>query len=228
MDYTNILFDLDNTLLDFDQSSLLAWRDVMTHYGLPTSADHHKLYHDINRRLWSTLESGRLHQDEIKYRRWQDYYDAIGVYRDPVASNEAYFGGLERHIIKIAGADELLQRLTHKKVGIVTNGIGAVQRKRLAKTGWMDMVPHLIISDEIGVAKPDQQFFDHTFKAMSIPDDQRPRTIIIGDTLKSDIKGGHDYGIATCWYNYHNKTSHGPYKPMYTVSDHDQLQQLLA
>jgi 2-haloacid dehalogenase len=224
MKYHNILFDLDNTLLDFDQSSRLAWTDVMTHYGLPSSQEHYELYHEINQRLWSTLETGGLHQDEIKHRRWEDYFSAIDTYRDPAESNQLYFDGLANHVIKITGADDLLHELAHKKVGIVTNGIGVVQRRRLASTGWLDIVPHLIISDEIGVAKPHRAYFDHTFEVMSIPSDQKAATIIVGDTLKSDIKGGIDYGIHTCWHNYGGKVRRGPYVPTVTV---DSLGELL-
>lgn len=226
MPYRHLLFDLDNTLMDFDASSWLSWRGMMLAYGLPSDQEHYHLYKDINKHLWHQLEIGHLHQSQIKTQRWASYFDAIKVYRDPIKANADYFAGLAKHPVLIDGADSLIRRLSRSHdTAIVTNGIAEIQRQRLAHVGWDQLPITIIISDAIGVAKPDRRFFDHTFDKMSIK--SPAETIIIGDTLKSDIRGGNNYNISTCWYNPHDRQHEPSDIPTYTIAALDQLEQVV-
>lgn len=223
--YDVLLFDLDNTLLDFDAASHMSWKAMMGKYDLPTGDEHHSLYQEINARLWARLEYGQLHQDQIKVQRWSEYFMAIKTYRDPVEANDRYFDGLADYCIKIDGADTLLHELRDRPIAIITNGIGAVQRRRLAKTGWDKYIDAIIISDEVGSAKPQSRIFDLTYQALNVSP-HNSKSLIVGDTLKSDIKGGQDYGIDTCWHNTQNSVAR-TITPTHTVQSLHELHRLL-
>lgn len=227
MPYSHILFDLDNTLLDFSAASKLAFEDVMRGYGLPYDAEHYKLYGQINKSLWSRIESGKLTQDDVVHSRWSLYFDRIKVYRDSEETNAGYFDGLAKHPVLRPGAIELLNALKGKyHISIVTNGIAVIQHRRIEAANIAGYFDHTFISTEMGCAKPDKRYFDIVFDAIGM--EAKAHSIIIGDTLGSDIKGGNDYGIATCWYNPGKKAHFGSALPNYEIQHLNELNKILS
>jgi 2-haloacid dehalogenase len=216
--YHTLLWDLDNTLLDFDAAAQLSFEDMMRVYDLPADSQHYLLYQEINHSLWNNLESGQLKQDQIKWKRWEMYFDRISTYRDPHQANQDFFKGLAKHPVEVKGARALLKDLYHDfELCLITNGIGEIQRQRLKRSGFEAFFTSLIISDEIGHAKPHKAFFDHTFEEMSHPD--KSSTLVIGDNLGSDIRGGNDFGLSTCWYNEKGKKAYAGIEANYEIND---------
>lgn len=221
--YEWLLFDLDNTLLDFDQAAYLSFVDMMTEMDLPSDTQHFNLYNEINHQLWNTLESGTIHQSEIKVVRWERYFDQIKIYRDAREANDHFFAGLAKHPIEVEGALDTLASLKDShKMCLITNGIGEVQRPRIKAAGIDLYFDAVVISDEIGTAKPQGGFFDHTFDQIDQP--SKTEVLVIGDKLGSDIRGGQNYGVDTCWYN---PKAANPYGNIYPTYDIQSMRQIL-
>ena len=224
--YHTLLWDLDNTLLDFDAAAELSFMDMMKIYGLPADTAHYQLYQEINHSLWNNLENGQLKQDQIKWKRWEMYFDRISTFRDPNEANQQFFKGLAKHPVEVKGARSLLKDLQKDfEMCLITNGIGEIQRQRLKRSGFDAFFKALIISDEIGHAKPNKAFFDHTFQELEAPD--KSSTLVIGDNLGSDIRGGNDYGVSTCWYNEKGKEAYAGIEAKYEISDLEEFMQVL-
>ena len=222
--YTWLLFDLDNTILDFGASSKAAFFDVLAKYEL--SQKDYDLYNGINHAVWVEFEKGQMTQDTLKIERWRRFGLERGLELDPTETNEAYFHHIRDNPIYVPGADLLIEDcLQEYQLAIITNGLSEVQESRLALTGLRDKIEHIIISDQIGVAKPAEAFFQYTYKKIGEP--LLEDVLVIGDTLTSDIRGGLDFGTDTCWYNYYGKENHTTYRPTYEVKNMKGLRDLL-
>lgn len=202
MRYQTLLFDLDHTLLDSDASEVAAYAHTMATIGLDDPDQHFERYVDINREMWRAVEAGTMHPDEVRFRRFEQFTADIGVDADPVAMAEAFVRGLGAHGELYDGARDLLDALGgHVRLALVTNGLSDVQRARIERLDLDRYFDAIVISSEVGVTKPRREIFDLTFERLGAPD---PATaVMIGDSLSSDMRGGRDYGIATCWFNPH-------------------------
>ena len=198
--YKHLLFDLDNTLLDFSKSSRDALLDVHLHYGIPHTEENLKIYHDINHALWVRVEKGEILPSEVAMTRFGSYFNHFSIEVDSASANAFYLDAIAHYNHIIPGAIELLEDCRSSySIHIITNGLKDVQRKRLKSSGIENLVDHIFISDEMGVSKPDERYFDHVFK--EIPIGKVEDALVIGDGLNSDMEGGINYGIDTCWYN---------------------------
>lgn len=204
MHYPILLFDADNTLFDFDRSQEQAMRQALQDVGIVMDDAMYATYCDINTRLWTALEQGRVTKEQLRIQRFQQFFEAVGHSVHVETFSEQYLGYLRRSCDLIDGALEVCQQLSERyTLVIVTNGIGDVQRTRLNGTGLAPYFHYVYISEEIGCNKPDPAFFDHVFSDMGI--DDLSSVLIIGDSLTSDMAGGRNAGIDTCWFNPHGK-----------------------
>lgn len=153
-------------------------------------------------------------------------FDAIGVDSDPDAFSRRYLANLALGTELVEGAEHLVKSL-HGRVGLllITNGLADVQRPRFARSTLGRFFSHVVISEEVGVAKPDPAIFDVAFAKMGTP--RKADVLIVGDSLTSDIKGGLDYGIGTCWFNPGKKPNGSGVVPQYEVSELKDLLPLL-
>ena len=208
MPYVTLLFDLDHTLLDSDASEVAAYAHTMATIGLDQSDQHFERYVTINREMWRAVETGTMRPDEVRFRRFEQFVAEIGVDADPVAMADAFVWGLGAHGELYDGARDLLDALAGRvRLAMVTNGLSEVQRSRIERLDLDRYFDAVIISSEVGVTKPRREIFDLAFAQLDSPD---PATaLMIGDSLSSDIRGGRDYGIATCWFNQHGAVA-GP------------------
>ena len=217
MRFTTLLFDADNTLFDFDRSSEQAFHLSMSWLGMASSDAHFARYLQINRECWALAERGELPLAKIKYLRFSRFLMEIGHQGDPVATNDHYLDALASTVILIEGASELLAELQAdgRQLALITNGLKEVQRRRLAGSGLAGFFQAVIVSDEIGLVKPDPAFFRFTLEQLS----PRPaeEVLVIGDNPHSDIQGGHNAGLATCWYNPARLENPLPDPPTYEV-----------
>ncbi len=200
MRYRWILFDLDGTLFDYDKAEASALEQAFAGAGLPFEAGHLELYRRINQRLWLELERGETTRAELKARRFVELFEAAGLDGDAHAVSETYLESLSTRADLIDGAETVLRAL-HGRVGLVliTNGLKSVQSPRLAASVIRGYFHDVVISEEVGSAKPEPGIFDAAFERMGAP--ARHEVLIVGDSLTSDIRGGSDYGIDTCWFN---------------------------
>lgn len=202
MRYETLLFDLDHTLLDSDASEVAAYAHTMAVIGLDDPEHHFDRYVTINREMWRAVEAGTMRPDEVRFRRFEQFTAEIGIDADPVAMAEAFVWGLGAHGELYDGAREVLDALVGQvRLALVTNGLSEVQRTRLERLDLARYFDAVIISSEVGVTKPRREIFDLAFEGLERP--ERSCSVMIGDSLGSDIRGGRDYGIATCWFNQH-------------------------
>ncbi len=201
--YSTVLLDLDHTLLDSNQSERLAFAKALGASGISDPDRHLETYQSINRRLWAGVEAGELLPDDVKVRRFSELVPLLGLSSsqsvDPVELAEQYAHGLGSEGDLFPGALEVVSALAeHCTLGLLTNGLSAVQRARVDRLGLEPYVDAVVISAEVGLAKPDPAIFELILEQLGQPD--KESVLMVGDSLSSDIEGGHRAGIATCWY----------------------------
>lgn len=225
-DKMTLLFDLDNTLLDFDTAEAAALTRALGHFGIEATPARLALYNSINKRYWALLEDGTLTRREVLYGRFKAFFDEIGVQADYVAAQDMYEEGLCGGVYYVPGALELLEALyTEHDLYIISNGNAKVQDARLGSSGITRYFKNIFVSEKMGADKPSRRFFELCIA--QIPGFDASRALIIGDSLTSDIRGGMNMGIATCWYNPKGLEAEGDIRPDYVIASLDALPALL-
>lgn len=200
MRYDVILFDADGTLLDFHKSEAEAIREAMTDNGIEPTDEKVELYSKINLGLWKMLERGEIEKSVLVYRRFEMLLDALGERADAKKMADDYMRELSVRGYVLDGAEDMCRALYGKvKMYIVTNGVEFIQRGRYARCGIDKYFDGVFISDCVGFEKPAGEYFEYVSKKLGGLD--KSRTLIVGDSLTSDMRGGINYGIDTCWYN---------------------------
>lgn len=200
--YTTILWDLDQTLLDFDRSMDYAIRSVFDQYRLPIDEEIVARYDVINRNHWNRLERGEISKDEVKVGRFRVLLEELGIGQvspeEIAASYQIELGSVYYYI---DGAKELVTKL--KELGfcqyIVTNGVHTTQSNKMKRSGLDQIMDGVFVSELMGYPKPMKGYFDACFAAL--PEGTRQTCILVGDSLTSDMKGANNAGIAACWFN---------------------------
>ena len=206
MKYKWLLFDADGTLFDYDRAEAFALRKTFEELQLEFKVGYAEIYRRINAQIWLDFEAGKLTQGRLRTRRFELLFDAVGISCDPVEFSRLYLGYLAQGTDLIDGVEDVLDSLSGR-VGlvVVTNGIADVQRPRFARSSVGQHFSDVVISEEVGLAKPDPAFFEVAFSRMGFP--RKEDVLIVGDSLSSDIQGGLNYGIDTCWFNPLGKTN---------------------
>ena len=202
MKYTWLLLDADGTLFDYDKAESGALSATFVQFGLHYDADVLATYRMVNDQIWRDFEEGKITQERLKARRFALLFEALALSPAPDAAafSARYLDNLGDCAALIDGTLDVLDALHgHVRLALITNGLKEVQYSRLARSGLDAYFEAVIISDEIGVSKPHAGIFDVAFARMDNP--AKATVLIVGDSLTSDIKGGSDYGIDTCWYN---------------------------
>ena len=195
-----LLFDLDNTLLDFDRQEAASMRKTLLERGIDPTPEVLSLFSRINLRHWEMLEEGRLTRQEVCVGRFRVFFEELGLDLDAGAAEDSYAGHLCEGHYFVPGAQELLEALCGQyDLYIISNGNARVQDARLASSGITKYFKDIFVSETIGFNKPSREFFDLCFSR--IPDFDARRALIIGDSLTSDIRGAKGAGIAACWFN---------------------------
>lgn len=225
MTYHWLLFDADNTLFDYDQAEAAALANSFRQFGLNLDQDTGAQYRTINAKLWRDFELGHITQQDLRAERFRRLFTAVNLTVDAEAFSRAYLHNLSEAGHLLPGAEALVRQLAAEyHIGIITNGIADVQRPRLENSSIHEFVEAFVISEEVGAAKPDPAIFDAAFALMGWP--EKTAVLIIGDSLSSDMQGGLNYGIDTCWYNPGNKPTDMPIT--YNIQSLDELKTILT
>ncbi|TCM99470.1 2-haloacid dehalogenase [Paenibacillus sp. BK033] len=227
MNYDVILFDADDTLFDYKKAEDFALTSVFGEFGVQSpDTDFAALYRTINQELWNDFEKGAISLAELRVERFSRLFNGTGLAIGAEEFSNRYLGYLGAGAYLIDGAVELVEELRSKvRLAIITNGIREVQLSRFSKAGVDRYFEHIIVSEDTGFQKPHIGIFDYAFKKLGITDPSR--VLIVGDSLTSDIQGGLNSGMDTCWYNPHNKTNTTPVKPKFEIKQLSEVLTLL-
>jgi 2-haloacid dehalogenase len=196
-----VLFDMDDTLLDFGKSEAAAIKRTFESIGIPATPEIIARYSEINSAHWARLERKEITREQVLIGRFDTFFRELGVKNVPSEMVQACY----EHLLSIGhyfieGAPELLESLNEKyDLYVVSNGNTSVQDGRIESAGIAHYFKNIFISERLGADKPSKEFFDLAFSHIS--GFERDKAIIIGDRLQSDILGGINAGIKTCWFN---------------------------
>lgn len=223
-----VLFDLDNTLLDFTKAEAVAIKKAFERFSVPATEANIRRYSEINDEQWKKLEKGLMTKDEVLARRFELLFAELGVKNvSAEEAQEVYEYHLGTGHIFVDGALETLEALKGKyELYIVSNGTATVQDRRLESSGIAPYFKDIFISERVGANKPSREFFDLAFAR--IPDFDRSKAIIVGDRLSSDILGGINAGIMTCWFDPMRLPPSGGIVPDITIYKLSELPEALA
>lgn len=224
--YQYLLFDMDNTLYDFNEAERQAFQQLCQRYGISYSEELLRFYHQVNDGLWKRLEKGEITQKQLQPKRFEEicrYVGKKGLCHGEM--NDVYRGFLAECGVMIPGALEICRKLSETfTLCLVTNGVSKTQRGRLRGAKLMEYVSGVFISEEIGFHKPQKEFFDYVLKQMEAKADN---ALVIGDSVSSDILGGIQAGIDTCLYDPKKKGYPSDIIPTYSINRLEELLEIL-
>lgn len=222
----NILFDLDNTLLDFSWAERRALSKTLQQMGVDPVEKILKRYSELNAAQWKLLEKGVITREEVKVRRYMLLFGELGISCSPEEATGIYEKLLKEGYHFMEGAKELLDGLYETyRLYLVTNGTASVQHSRLKSADMNKYFQGIFISEEVGYDKPGRAYFDHCFG--QIPDFRKEETILVGDSLTSDVQGGVNAGVATVWFNHTCVENKEGILPDYEIHKLQELPELL-
>ncbi|MGO4109974.1 YjjG family noncanonical pyrimidine nucleotidase [Paenibacillus sp. YAF4_2] len=228
MNYDVILFDADDTLFDYKKAEDHALTSVFEEFGIQSpDTDFVALYRTINQELWNDFEKGAVSLAELRVERFSRLFAGTAFTIGADEFSDRYLNYLGEGAFLLDGAVELVEELRSKvRLAIITNGIREVQLSRFAKAGVDHYFEHIIVSEDTGFQKPHLGIFEYTWNKLGGVIDPS-RVLIVGDSLTSDIQGGLNSGIDTCWYNPHNKPNPTPVKPKFEIKQLSEVLNLL-
>lgn len=225
--YYCILFDADNTLLDFDAAENKALAETLVEYGIEPDAGTVQTYRDINSELWRQLEKGQIRRDKLMGERFTRFLKAIDAAGDGVEMNRCYLDHLSSHPdLMTPNVPDVLGELSEvATLAIVTNGFEKVQSRRVAESGIGAYLEDVFVSEKLDSEKPSRRIFDSALRALGV--ENREHVLVVGDSLTSDIQGGVNAGLDTCWFNPGHAENPGKVSPTYEITSLEELYPLV-
>jgi 2-haloacid dehalogenase len=225
--YELLLFDADGTLFDYNRAEAWSLEQTIQDLGIQFTESIKTTYRDINHKLWAEFEQGVVTIAEIRVERFSKLLTALHCGADPAAAGESYLAYLGKAGFLIDGTTELLDNLYGKlPLALITNGITETQYGRLEASGIGKYFDPIIISGEVGSQKPDPAIFESLFIKANFH--HKEKALIIGDSLTSDMQGGINFGIDTCWYNPEGKSPNPDIPVTYEIRELAELLQILG
>ena len=221
-----LFLDLDDTILDFHKAERIAISKTIRDFGVEPTEEILQRYHVINKWHWEQLELGKMTRDEVVVNRFGALFGELGKEVDAAAVAKTYEKNLSIGHYFLPGAEEAVDALSKKyRLFLASNGTASVQKGRMTSANLYRFFEKVFVSQEIGYNKPSKAYFDGCFA--QIPGFDPERAMIVGDSLTSDIRGGNNAGIKTCWVN----PGHAPRNPEihvdYEIEALHQLEALL-
>jgi putative hydrolase of the HAD superfamily len=227
MKYEIIIFDADETLFDFKKSEREAFKNTMLEFDIEYDENYHlKIYQGINTAIWKEFEDGIITQEKLKIERFKRLSENLNAGFDEVAFAKSYMKHLSHASFLYDDSISLVKSL-HKdyRLTIVTNGLKDVQDHRIRKSVIARYFEDIVVSEEVNISKPDPKIFEHALNNIKHTD--KSKVLIIGDSLTSDIQGGINLGVDTCWFNPNKILNKTEIKPTYEISSLMELKEIL-
>ena len=223
MKYEILLFDADNTILDFDKSEEQALRRAFCDMGWDFSQNVLKVYRKNNIYQWQLFEQGKLTKAQVLVNRFVETFRELNLPLDKVNTvGDLYEEYLKLGFYVVPHAVEVLEQLQATcKLYVVSNGVAEIQNSRMKGSGLEKYFIARYVSEDVGYPKPQIEYFDYCFR--HIENFDKSKTLIIGDSLTSDIQGGVNAGIDTCWYNPQHVKNTKNLTPCYEIDDLRQI-----
>lgn len=217
--FTTILWDMDDTLLDFPYSQRYALKKCFRTIGREITEEQIASYSRINDDYWKRLELGEVTREELLTGRFSTLFKEYGIEGVNVEELRREYEEALGSVFLFRDDGLSIVRSFQGKVRqyVITNGISAVARNKLRISGLEEVVDGIFVSEEIGSPKPGKKFFDHCLER--IPEKDKSKILIVGDSLTSDIRGGVQMGIPTCWYRPEGRENNTPWKPDHEIND---------
>ncbi|MFB9217824.1 pyrimidine 5'-nucleotidase [Vibrio sinaloensis] len=223
MKYDWILFDADETLFHFD--AFKGMQLMFARKGVEFTQQDFDHYQRVNKPLWVDYQDGKITAGQLKHTRFVEWAEKLET--TTAELNSAFLEAMADICTLLPGAKELMDALHGKaKLGIITNGFTELQAIRLQRTGMSEYFEQVIISEQVGVAKPDQGIFSYALEKMGNP--CKSRILMVGDNPHSDILGGINFGIETCWLNASQQAEVQGIRPNYNVGSLSELKDILV
>jgi 2-haloacid dehalogenase len=205
--YQLIIFDADDTLFNFKLCEKAAMENTFKELGIHYNLETIKVYSKINDDLWKKHEKNQMTQEEVRIERFVQLNEYLKSNINPQKFNEVYTHHLAKTGIEFTESFDVLKKLHENgyKICILTNGVNEVQRSRLSRCSFKEYIDFIVVSSQAGSNKPNKEIFEYMEKVTGFSD--KSKMLIVGDSLTSDIKGGINYGIDTCWINRSNKSA---------------------
>ncbi len=225
--YYCILFDADNTLLNFDAAESKALAETLVNYGIEPDAETVQTYRTINEELWRQLEKGQLRREKLMSERFTRFLKAIDAAGDGAEMNRYYLEQLSLHpdLASPEVLDVLRELSEVATLAVVTNGFQKVQSRRLAESGVENFLEDVFVSEKMDAEKPNRKIFDAALRALGV--ENREHVLMVGDSLTGDVQGGINAGLDTCWFNPHHQENPGKILPTYEISSLEELYPLV-
>ena len=225
--YYCILFDADNTLLDFDAAESKALADTLRNYGIEPDAETVQTYRTINGELWRQLEKGQIRRDKLMAERFTRFLKAVNAAGSGAEMNQYYLDQLSTHPdLAAPNVLDVMKELAEvATLAVVTNGFDRVQSRRVAESGLKEFVEEVFVSEKLDSEKPSRKIFDTALRSLGV--ENRERVLMVGDSLTSDIQGGINAGLDTCWYNPNHAENPGKVIPTYEIASLEELYPLV-
>ena len=225
--YYCILFDADNTLLDFDAAESKALADTLRNYGIEPDAETVQTYRTINEELWRQLEKGQLRRDKLMAERFTRFLKAVDAAGNGAEMNKFYLDQLSTHPdLAAPNVLDVLKELSEvATLAVVTNGFDRVQSRRVAESGMKDFIEEVFVSEKLDSEKPNRKIFDAALRSLGV--ENREHVLMVGDSLTSDIQGGANAGLDTCWFNPNHTENPGKVIPTYEIASLEELYPLV-
>lgn len=226
MSHKTLLFDIDNTLLDFYSAEKHALQALLAEMDIELTGEHLATYQRINRKLWQAFEQGEITKHEIEDQRFYRFFKQLGQIVDGDQMEEKYHHYLDQRHELLGNSKAVLEKLVHDyDLYVVTNGGATTQYKRLKAAQLDHLFKDIFISEEIGYQKPMIEYFNYVFSQIS--NLNKKNTLLIGDSLTADILGGKQANIETVWLNAQKITNTTSIKPDYTIYNLEELLPIL-
>ena len=221
--YYCILFDADNTLLDFDAAERKALAETLAQYNIEPSNETVEKYRTINEGLWRQLEKGQIRREKLMNERFTRFLKEIGVSGSGAEMNRYYLNQLSTHPDLMPGnvLDVLHELAEVATMAIVTNGFDKVQSRRVKESGIAAFMEEVFVSERSDSEKPNRKIFDTALRTLGV--ENREHVLVVGDSLSSDIQGGINAGLDTCWLNRNHVKNPGQISPTYEIESLEQL-----
>ena len=226
--YRYLLCDLDGTLFDFEAGEKLALETMWKRYNIPNTPETIQAYQRINHRVWSQFEKGEITLAYLKGIRFVELFQELGIEGDGKAASYEFLEELGHYDIPYPDTLPLLKELKSRGyyIAVITNGVSSVQNSRLSVSQAAQYFDKVFISEDYApLHKPEKAFFDLVFKEVGITD--KSQSVVIGDSLASDITGGINANIDTVWFNPKNAPGNPNIKPTYEINKITQLLDIL-